>query len=317
MARKAPRIGSPTEAPFRADLAQGPQGGRAYWVHSDDGVRLRVGFWLGPERGTVFIFPGRTEYVEKYGPLANDLASLGFSALAIDWRGQGLADRLIQDARVGHVHRFCDYQSDVAAVIELARQQGAPEPYYLIGHSMGGGIALRTLLERSEFKAVTFSGPMWGIRLNPVTRHFARPYAAALAILGLANGFAPSTTAINYALTAPFEGNMLTTDESMWDFMVLQMREMPEVALAGPSTHWVHEALKECDFLFEQPSPSLPCLTILGGSERIVEKSRVYDRMERWPGGQLIVPDGAEHEVLMETPEIRARILAALDTTFR
>ena len=32
-----------SQAPFFAELADGPEGGAAYWCTAEDGVRLRVG----------------------------------------------------------------------------------------------------------------------------------------------------------------------------------------------------------------------------------------------------------------------------------
>ena len=75
--------------------ADGPQGGVAQWLTTSDGVRVRVAVWgRDAPKGTVLLFPGRTEYVEKYGRAAGDLLARGFATVAIDWRGQGLADRL-------------------------------------------------------------------------------------------------------------------------------------------------------------------------------------------------------------------------------
>ena len=95
------------EAPFHAELAEGPAGARAFWISSTDNLRLRVAHYPGPAdaTGTVLMFPGRTEYAEKYGRVAADLADLGFHTLAIDWRGQGLADRMLEDRRAGHVKK--------------------------------------------------------------------------------------------------------------------------------------------------------------------------------------------------------------------
>ena len=132
--------GSP--APLYDDVAGGPPGGSALWLTCSDGVRIRVGFWR-PEaaaHGTVLLFPGRTEYIEKYGPAAADLAERGFAMLAIDWRGQGVADRVTDDPQVGHVAHFPDYQRDVAAALETAVQLDLPRPFHLLAHSMGGCI---------------------------------------------------------------------------------------------------------------------------------------------------------------------------------
>ena len=106
-------------APLFDDVAQGPEGGTAWWISASDGVRLRVGLWNRDAKGgTVLLFPGRTEYIEKYGRAAAHFADCGYATLVLDWRGQGLSDRLTTDAMAGHVHEFADYQRDVAAMVE-------------------------------------------------------------------------------------------------------------------------------------------------------------------------------------------------------
>jgi len=55
-------------APFFADIDDGPEGGAAWWLTADDGLRIRLGVWSKEAaKGTVLLFPGRTEYIEKYG----------------------------------------------------------------------------------------------------------------------------------------------------------------------------------------------------------------------------------------------------------
>jgi lysophospholipase len=127
-------------APFYGDLAEGPDGAAAWWVTTSDGLRVRVGHFPAaqPAQGTVLLFPGRTEYVEKYGRTAQAFAQRGFHTVAIDWRGQGLADRLLDDPRTGHVHVFDDYQLDLAAVMAAVHELDLPRPFHLLGHSMGG-----------------------------------------------------------------------------------------------------------------------------------------------------------------------------------
>ena len=79
-------------APFDHALAEGPESARAYWITAADGVRLRVAVWPKDNaRGTIVLFPGRTEYVEKYGRVAEELTAAGYAVTAIDWRGQGRA----------------------------------------------------------------------------------------------------------------------------------------------------------------------------------------------------------------------------------
>ena len=108
-------------APFHADVARGPRAGHALWARTSDGVRIRLGIWPEGRKGTVLLFPGRTEYIEKYGTVAAALQDLGYATLAVDWRGQGLADRALPDRMSGHVADFADYQRDVACMLEAAR----------------------------------------------------------------------------------------------------------------------------------------------------------------------------------------------------
>ncbi|MEP5187140.1 MAG: alpha/beta hydrolase, partial [Marinomonas sp.] len=179
----------PTDAPLHEDIARGPGGGSAHWIHTHDGLRLRAGHWPAqtsdqtPAKGTVLLFPGRTEYIEKYGDAAAIFAQNGLGTLAIDWRGQGLADRLLKDAVLGHIDEFANYQADVAAMIELATTLELPKPWFLLGHSMGGAIGLRALMEGLPVQAAAFSAPMWDIKLpgplRPVAYGmgaFARPF---------------------------------------------------------------------------------------------------------------------------------------------
>ena len=97
-----------SRAPLHNDLARGPAGASGHWVQTQDGLRLRLGVWRNGAKGTVLIFPGRTEYIEKYGGAAAALAKAGYTSLAIDWRGQGLSDRLLPNRLIGHVCRFSD-----------------------------------------------------------------------------------------------------------------------------------------------------------------------------------------------------------------
>jgi lysophospholipase len=299
-------------APLYHDVADGPAGGRAFWLRTTDGIRIRVGHWPHPEaeeaRGTVLLFPGRTEYVEKYGRAAADLAARGYDTLTVDWRGQGLADRLLPDRRVGHVARFTDYQKDVAAMIAAARALDLPRPFYLLAHSMGGCIGLRALIEGLPVAACVFTGPMWGIQMAAATRPAAWALSWSAPRLGLGHHLAPGTKPETYVLAEPFDDNALTRDREMYGYMQRQMVDHPDLALGGPSLRWLNEALVEMAGLARRPSPAVPCLTFLGTHERIVCPERIELRLASWPDGTLRLVQGGEHEVMMDTPATRAMV---------
>ncbi|SEQ99660.1 alpha/beta hydrolase [Thalassovita taeanensis] len=301
------------EAPFLSDIANGAPDGRAFWLTTDDQVKIRVGVWNAQAgKGTVLLFPGRTEYIEKYAHAAADLSEAGYATLAIDWRGQGLADRLIDDPMIGHVAQFRDYQHDVAAALRAAQDMDLPQPWFLIAHSMGGGIGLRSLQEGLPVRGCVFTGPMWGILLAGGLRPVAWTLTRVSRMLGIGATLSPGTRGTAYVTSEPFEDNTLTTDPTMYAFMQEQLNRHPELSLGGPSMNWLHEALLDTRSIAQRPSPALPCLTYLGGNERIVDAARIRDRMAAWPDGNLIEVPGAEHEVLMETPAIRNQVMAEI-----
>ena len=302
------------DAPFYDDIAEGPSGGQAVWTRTTDGLRIRVGWWpaKGAAKGTVLIFPGRTEYIEKYGRDAVELTRAGYAVLAIDWRGQGIADRMVANARVGHVGEFTDYQRDVAAVLDVARSAQLPKPWHVLGHSMGGCLARRSVVEGLEVNSAIFSAPMWGIRMAAPTRPAAWALSWSGSVLGLGHLMAPGTKEEPYPLDAAFEDNKLTSDRDMYDYMRRQLIEHPDLSLGGPSLHWLNQALAETLALARRPAPALPCLTFLGDAEAIVDPARVLTRMHNWPEGELVMLPDARHEVLMETPETRAKIFDRL-----
>ncbi|WP_317055584.1 MULTISPECIES: alpha/beta hydrolase [Roseovarius] len=306
-------------APFFSDMAEGPDGGAAYWITAKDGVRLRLGVWPGQSEGitgTVYLFPGRTEYVEKYGKTSLDLSRAGLHVAVIDWRGQGLADRVASDPILGHVHDFADYQLDVSAMIEAAEALDLPKPWFLLGHSMGGCIGLRSLMDGMPVEAAAFSAPMWGIHMSPHIRPFAWALSWASRYLGFDQRYAPGTLPEAYVLSEPFETNRLTTDTQMYDYMIRHVVEQPELRVGGPSLRWLYEGLAETRALSNMASPNVPCLVLLGTDEDIVDPARIHDRVARWPSAILDLAEGARHEVLMEETGTRTRADACVTKFF-
>ncbi len=121
--------------------------------------------------------------------------------------------------------------------------------------------------------------------------------------------YAPGTNEQTYVATATFQGNVLTTDPDMWNYMHHQIRTQPDLALGGPSLAWLRAALRECRALAALPSPRTPCITALGTAEKVVDVAPIHLRMAAWSNGRLDLYPGAEHEVPMEQPFHRNRFL--------
>lgn len=293
------------DATYHADVASGPPEGRAHWITAADGVRIRVAVWPEGAKGTLLIVPGRTEYIEKYSEVARQMSLRGFASAAIDVRGQGLSPRPAHDRRIGHVDTFAQFQSDFDAMVDLATALDLPRPWHVLGHSMGGLIALRAAMRRPNLLGrAVFSAPMWGLQL-PFHRRALGWAASALASgLGLGERAAPNSGKVADPVAAPFEGNLLTRDAARFAWMKRQIATYPDLALGGPSLGWVWAAFREMHACARLAAPDLPALTFLGTEEAIVSADAIHVRMASWPKGTLEIIEGARHEVLMESPDV-------------
>ncbi len=296
-----------TDAPFFTDIADAPEGGQAHWATCSDGVRIRVATWKSGSKGTVLIFPGRTEYIEKYGRAVQSILDRGYSAAVIDWRGQGLSDRLTPDHQLGHVTHFLDYQLDIDAMLGVIRDAGLPKAHSLISHSMGGTIALRALHNGLEVEKAIFSAPMWGIYIPPLLRIPAFIISNIGPFIGLATKFAPNTNSKNYVQVTAFNDNTLTNNKETYQWLIDQMDAHPELGIGGPSIGWLHQALVECAELRRMVPPEHDCLCFLGSQEAIVSPPAIKQLMGRWQNGTLIAVEGSQHELLMEKPPVVKR----------
>ncbi len=295
-------------APYHADLAEGPAGVEAHWARTADGVRIRVATRAGGGAGTVIVFPGRTEFIEKYGRVMDRLAGRGVSVAALDWRGQGLSDRFGANPALGHVEDFRDYQRDVGALLGLEAVRALPRPWILLGHSMGGCIGLRTLLERADFAAAIFSAPMWHLQMRAATRELTSKMTQLANLVGLGGRLTPGANPGPTALAIAYAGNPLTSDEATFQWCMRQIIDQPELAIGGPSMQWTRAALEEMARLYVAPLPKLPVLTFLGTDESVVSSSVIRTQMSKMESGELVELPGARHEILMERPEILAEV---------
>ncbi|MEO1222097.1 MAG: alpha/beta hydrolase [Pseudomonadota bacterium] len=296
------------EAKFYEELAEGPPLATAYWSHTDDDVRIRVGVYQADAgkdaKGTILLMLGRFGYVERYGRVARAFAEHGFATVVIDWRSQGLSDRLAHDPQAGHVQAFSDYQKDVAAMISVVEELSLPKPYFQIGISMGACIGLRSLLDGLPVAAAAFISPMWGIKMSSLQRLAAWPLSWAAKQLGQGQRYVPGENGDIYVLETPFAENNLTHNTDMYEYWVRQAKEAPELQIGGPTMSWLFEALSACRQLSHAPSPNVPCITFCGELDQLVDNGAIKTRMANWSNGRFSMIRNAKHDVLTEIPEI-------------
>ncbi|MFZ0127850.1 MAG: lysophospholipase [Candidatus Dormiibacterota bacterium] len=111
------------------------------------GLRIHVRTWLpaGAPTGVVVVAHGFAEHAGRYATLAERLVADGLAVRAADHRGHGLSE-----GKRTSVVRFRDYVDDLNSVIAQARARWPSEPLVLLGHSMGGLIALDLAVRSSD-----------------------------------------------------------------------------------------------------------------------------------------------------------------------
>ena len=125
-------------------------------INMEPGVQLAAAGWI-PEhpKAIALISHGHVEHLGRYGHVVNALVGDGFAVYGQDHRGHGRSSG--PRALITDFDRTAD-DLHILAVRARHRQPGIP--MVLIGHSMGGLIALRYALKyQDELTGVVTSGP--------------------------------------------------------------------------------------------------------------------------------------------------------------
>ena len=267
-------------------------------------------------RATVVVLPGRGEFIEKYAETTGDLLARGFATAHVEWRGQGLSDRLLPLRDPGHINDYREYLEDLRAALDRCKELELPRPFIMLAHSMGGQIGLRFLHDApGEFAAAVMTAPMWGIRLKPLPFLVARMIAAAAVRLGAHSKYAPGQGAWQIARCV-FEGNPLTGCPDRFELYRALLETRPELALGGVTYGWLAASLRSIaltrrpGYLEAIGTPVLVCQAAL---ERIVCNRSQTELVRRLPKGRLVVFPDAQHEILIERPPVRAHFFRELE----
>jgi alpha-beta hydrolase superfamily lysophospholipase len=157
----------------------------------DGHVQLRR-YWPATDpRAAVLLIHGISEHSGRYEHVGRFLAGHGFDVIAIDLRGFGQSG-----GRRAYVDSFDDYFDDVEDQLAEVRALGVP--IVMLGHSMGGLIALSYVLStRPAPDLLALSAPALGARI-PAPLRALTPVLARLAP--------------RLRVPSPIKGYMLATD---------------------------------------------------------------------------------------------------------
>jgi len=293
-----------------------PEGAIIVPVLAQDKLRLRVARWTSANAlGTVVVFPGRTEFIEKYFETIEELRTRRLDVVAIDWRGQGLSERELKNPRKGHIDDFQIYERDLVSLVRQVLEPFCPRPWFALGHSMGASILLSHAREGANaFDRMILNAPMlsiYGLRFP----RLCRAAAEAFDILGFGGSFIPGGNG-RPITEHPYEGNIVTSDRLRYERYAALMSGAPELTIGDPTIGWVNAAFR---FMrrFEDPDFArrlmTPTLIIAAGDDRIVGTAETEIFASRLKAGRHITIPYARHDILLERDTIRAQFWAAFD----
>lgn len=313
---------------------QATAGSRQIFTLICGGMAIRYGLWLGGGKNKyhrsrskplVVVLPGFSEFIEKYDHVVARITTRGYDAVIMDWPGQGLSGRfLADDATPVHAHSFDFHLECLFAVLAAVREKTGRRPLILLGHSMGGHLALRVCAELNE------EGEVWGVVLvspmiMPPLMRFV-PIWLVVLLLWLATripmlagmripwrGQAPRDYESANGGERDFTpDNPLTRHRAGFAHHPNMWQKYPATKTYGATFGWAYAAYASCLATTGRKKwlgrLTTPILAHLPGDERIVAGRYQWWAVRHLPKCRVVAYPHARHELLLELPEVRERV---------
>ena len=298
-----------------------PSGASVGMFAASDGVKLRYARWTAtrsPRRGTICLFPGRGESIEKYFETIADLRRRGFHVAAMDWRGQGGSDRPLTNPRKGYPGPYATHDGDLLRFMKDVVLPDCPPPFIALGHSMGAHLMIRNAVATgSWFERMVLTAPMIALANDRVgyPQWVARAFSEMAGLTGFSTWYAPggSDTPSDFI---DFENNPLTSDRERFLRNRAILVAAPELVLGAPTIGWLRAAFRSMRAMTAPDYPGrvlVPMLIFSAGQDRIVSSPHTEAFANRLKIGMHIRLPSSRHEILQETDEVRQRFWAAFD----
>ena len=269
-------------------------------IRGAGGVELHHRAWTPPGdragwRGSVVVVHGMGEHGGRYDAVASGFVGRGYAVHAMDHRGHGRSG-----GRRGHVERFATFVADVETFrLHVAATAGGPR--VLLGHSMGGAVALAHALARpGAWDALVLSAPATGL---------PEPPPRALVLVGrAASRLVPTLRLVS------LDAAGVSRDSQV----VERYRDDPLVHHGRYTARFGAELLDRVTSLHaEVAALTVPVLVVHGTDDVLVpvEASRALIDAIGSADKALLEHEGLHHEVFNEPegPEVLAGVLDWVD----
>lgn len=289
------------------------------WTASD-GHELRRIDWSGANsgtspRGSILFFPGRGDNYEKYLETLEQWHRAGWRVTAADWRGQAGSGRLGNDTVTGHIDDFSTWVADLGNFWSQWKAS-TPAPHILAGHSMGGHLVLRGVIDgKVDPDALVLSAPMLGFTgAIPA----AIGHAAAKLMAKLGDPARPAWKWSEKPGEVPASRQaLLSHDDDRYADELWWREHRPELVMGPGSWGWVERAYASIRAIFAPgrlEQVDIPVLLIGTSNDKLVSMAAIERAALRLPHAELVrFGNESHHEILREVDSVRDRAMAAID----
>ena len=245
------------------------------------GRRIFTQSWLpeGSPRDHVVLAHGYAEHSGRYNTVARFLTARGFAVHALDHHGHGKSE----GARAV-IERFAQADVDIDTLVDQVRADSGLSTIKLIGHSMGGSLALNYALNHQEkLSGLVLSGPAIGGKMARITRW----------LLALISTFAPQRG------TIALDANAVSRDAAV----VADYIADPLVSRGKVPARTAHEMFKAIhSYPARVGSLTIPCLLMHGEADALVSAklaAPLFDGIAS-PDKTVRIWPGLFHEIFNE-----------------
>lgn len=247
-----------------------------------EGVSLYYQAWIPEEIKRILVIShGLGEHSGRYINLVNYFTPLGYAIYAQDHRGHGRSG-----GQRGHVKQFNYYVDDLRIFIQLVKEVQPGKEIFLIGHSMGGLVALIYGLEYpATLKGVIASSPGLAVKVKVpwLKMVFGNLFSIIFPRLSMSNG--------------------LPLDYLSHDRSVIEEYKASPLVHDRVTARWYTEFITAQEYLIKNARAfKLPVLIMQAAEDKLVdpEASKLFCQNLWLKDKELKIYDGFYHELFNE-----------------
>ena len=258
------------------------------------GIEIFFQQWeVANPKAILVIIHGLGEHSGRYGNLIDALQNKGIAIYGLDHRGFGRSG-----GKRGHVDSFMDYIYDIKVFVNMIKDKNPNKPVIMLGHSMGGVLALKYALTHAEdLDALILSSPglVPAIKVPAWKKNLAIFLSSKIPSLTMPSGLDATTISRDKEVVKQYLADPLVHDKVTPRFYVEMMNT-------------IDECINRCGEV------TLPLLLIHGTADALVldEASKIVYEKAKSKDKTLKLFEGLYHETMNELEPDRKKVLKFL-----